>query len=85
MLCFIQLLLVVAAWAGREGGVLVKSGSRPPAGQTAEYISGMAKELRALAASADLGFLAYLLAMVEQEAEGAARAGDLPEGKSIVG
>ena len=45
----------------------------------------MAKELSALAASADLGFLAYLLAMVEQEAEGAARAGDLPEGKSIVG
>jgi hypothetical protein len=35
---------------------------------TAEYIHGMAKELEALAAAADLGFLAYLLSMVEQEA-----------------
>jgi len=34
----------------------------------AEYIHGMAKELAALAATADLDFLAYLLAMVEQEA-----------------
>jgi hypothetical protein len=34
----------------------------------AEYIHGMAKELGTLAATADLEFLAYLLAMVEQEA-----------------
>jgi hypothetical protein len=34
----------------------------------AEYIYGMAKELAAIAATADLDFLAYLLAMVEQEA-----------------
>lgn len=38
------------------------------AAATAEYIHGMAKELEALAATADLGFLAYLLSMVEQEA-----------------
>lgn len=35
---------------------------------TAEYIEGMARELETLAADADLGFLAYLLAMVAQEA-----------------
>ena len=61
---------------------LVKSGSKSSADETAAYISGMVKELRAMAAKADLGFLAYLLAMVEQEAEGAARAGDLATGKS---
>jgi hypothetical protein len=32
----------------------------------------MARELRELAARSDLGFLAYLLSMVEQEAETAA-------------
>jgi hypothetical protein len=36
---------------------------------TAEYIQGMAKELETLASQADLGFLAYLLAMVEHEAQ----------------
>jgi len=36
---------------------------------TAEYIQGLARELEALAADADLGFLAYLLAMVAQEAQ----------------
>ena len=36
--------------------------------ETAEYIQGMARELETLAADADLGFLAYLLAMVAQEA-----------------
>lgn len=65
-----------------RGGVLTKSGSEAPAGQTAEYIGSIAKELRALAAKADLGFLAYLLAMVEQEAEGAAKTDPLREGKS---
>jgi hypothetical protein len=49
----------------------VKSGSKSAAEETAEYIGGLAKELRAMASKADLGFLAYLLAMVEQEAEGA--------------
>jgi hypothetical protein len=37
--------------------------------ETAKYISGMARELRELAVKSDLGFLAYLLSMVEQEAE----------------
>ncbi|MEJ0013632.1 MAG: hypothetical protein WDM94_13645 [Bauldia sp.] len=37
--------------------------------ETAQYIGGMARELRALAAKSDLGFLAYLLSMVEQEAD----------------
>ncbi|HVY21496.1 MAG TPA: hypothetical protein VHA70_15650 [Bauldia sp.] len=34
----------------------------------ARYIGGMARELRDLAAKSDLGFLVYLLSMVEQEA-----------------
>ncbi len=37
--------------------------------ETAQYIGGLARELRALAAKSDLGFLAYLLSMVEQEAD----------------
>ena len=36
--------------------------------ETARYIGGMAKELKTLASKADLGFLAYLLAMVEDDA-----------------
>jgi hypothetical protein len=60
---------------------LVKSGSKSAVEETAEYIGGLAKELRAMAAKADLGFLAYLLAMVEQEAEGAAKS-SLIKGKS---
>jgi hypothetical protein len=36
---------------------------------TAEYIHGMAKELQVLASQAHLDFLAYLLSMVEQEAQ----------------
>jgi hypothetical protein len=39
----------------------------------ARYIEHMARELRTLAAGADLGFLAYLLAMVEDEGSNAAR------------
>ncbi|MEX0851657.1 MAG: hypothetical protein WD036_00010 [Bauldia sp.] len=40
---------------------------------TARYIDSLAKELRALAASQNLSFLAYLLAMVADEAEAAVR------------
>jgi hypothetical protein len=36
--------------------------------ETAEYIHGIARELEAMASRAQLGFLAYLLSMVEQEA-----------------
>jgi hypothetical protein len=36
--------------------------------ETAEYIEGLARDLRRLAAAADLGFLSYLIAMVEDEA-----------------
>lgn len=44
--------------------------AEPPrnARETAQYIEAMAKDLRRLAAAADLGFLAYLIAMVEDEA-----------------
>jgi len=46
---------------------------KPPAttsttAETAEYIGGIARELRAIATRAELGFLAYLLSMVEHEA-----------------
>jgi len=45
----------------------------PTAADTAGYIGVMAKEMRGLAAKADLGFLAYLLAMVADDAEETAR------------
>lgn len=44
---------------------------------TARYIETLAKELRTMAAEARLDFLAYLLAMVEKEADAVAQqAGD---------
>ncbi|MEX0696692.1 MAG: hypothetical protein WD099_04050 [Dongiaceae bacterium] len=46
---------------------------KPTAADTAGYIGIMAKEMRGLAAKADLGFLAYLLAMVADDAEETAR------------
>jgi hypothetical protein len=46
-----------------------KAPLQPDAEDTARYIGGLARELRTLAAKADLGFLAYLLAMVEDDAE----------------
>ncbi|HET7717631.1 MAG TPA: hypothetical protein VFK86_18560 [Bauldia sp.] len=47
----------------------------PPtnARETARYIEVLAKELRRLALAADLGFLAYLLAMVEDDAAATSR------------
>jgi hypothetical protein len=50
-----------------------ESEPRPDAADTARYIGGLAREMRALAVKADLGFLAYLLAMVEDDAEATAR------------
>jgi hypothetical protein len=50
-----------------------KTASEPTAADTAAYIGTMAKEMRGLAAKADLGFLAYLLAMVADDAEETAR------------
>lgn len=50
------------------GMVVDGKGSEPEAVQTARYIGNMAKELRMMAAKADLGFLAYLLSMVEDDA-----------------
>ncbi len=41
--------------------------------ETAEYIEGLARDLRRLAAAVDLGFLAYLLAMVEDDAAATVR------------
>jgi hypothetical protein len=40
---------------------------------TACYIERLAKELRGMAAESNLGFLAYLLSMVEEEAGTAVR------------
>ena len=50
-----------------------KPGLRPDVVDTARYIGGLAREMRTLAAKADLGFLAYLLAMVEDDAEATVR------------
>lgn len=43
---------------------------------TARYIEQMTRELARLAATADLGFLAYLLRMVEDDASAEARKRD---------
>jgi len=69
---------------GQVGGRMASARSelKTTTADTAQYIGGMAKELRALAAKSELGFLAYLLAMVEQEAEKASQSGGLVEGKS---
>ena len=47
---------------------LTKPPLRPDGEEAAQYIAALAHEMRMLAAKADLGFLAYLLAMVEDEA-----------------
>jgi hypothetical protein len=47
----------------------VKSAKSSSIAETARYIGGMARELRALALKSELGFLAYLLSMVEQESD----------------
>ena len=53
--------------------VLTNSPLQSDGEETAQYISVLAHELRTMAAKADLGFLAYLLAMVEDEAAASAR------------
>lgn len=40
---------------------------------TSDYIGGITRELRGMALKADLGFLAYLLAMAADEAEAISR------------
>lgn len=55
---------------------LTKAPLQPDDEETAQYISVLAHELRTMAAKANLGFLAYLLAMVEDEAGAAAQRGD---------
>ena len=54
---------------------MARDENAPPANttDTALYIAGLAKELRELARQADLGFLAYLLSMVEEDATDTAR------------
>ena len=43
--------------------------------ETARYIAGISKELRALAAQSGQDFIAYLLSMAEEEASHTARKG----------
>jgi hypothetical protein len=57
----------------------------PDAEDTARYIAGLAKELRALAAGANLGFLSYLLAMGEEDANATAREADRKAGVMLSG
>ena len=56
-----------------ESMTSIETEPTPTAADTAGYIGVMAKEMRVLAAKADLGFLAYLLAMVADDAEETAR------------
>jgi hypothetical protein len=50
--------------------------TRRDARETARYIQQMAKELRNMASESNLGFLAYLLSMVEDDAAATARQQD---------
>jgi hypothetical protein len=52
---------------------MADTGAQRDVGDTARYIEHLAKELRTLAAQSDLGFIAYLLGMVEDEASTTAR------------
>ena len=58
---------------GVTGMASADAKSKTAAVDTAQYIGGLAKELRGLAAKSDLGFLAYLLAIVEDDAEATVR------------
>jgi hypothetical protein len=51
----------------------LKSAPQASVTDTALYIAGISRELRELARSTDLDFLAYLLAMVEEDAAEIAR------------
>lgn len=50
--------------------------SAPDPGESARYIESMARELRRLASGSGLGFLAFLLRMVEDDAAAEARRHD---------
>jgi hypothetical protein len=62
--------LGITPGGNRQAGMAsIDSPTTVGAADTALYIAGLAKELRGLASKADLGFLTYLLSMVESEAE----------------
>ena len=63
------------AYASTGGGLMIlpEPDEKASPAETAAYIATLAKELRTLAAKADLGFLAFLLAMVADDADAAAR------------
>ena len=52
---------------------LTEPPKRPDGEEAAQYVAALAHELRMVAAKADLGFLAYLLGMVEDEAAASMR------------
>jgi hypothetical protein len=64
---------------------IVKDTNRSTSVETARYIGGMARELRGIAVKSDLGFLAYLLSMVEQEADTAANGKPSSAGRKPAG
>jgi hypothetical protein len=52
---------------------LADAGQENTVAATAEYVQGMAKELRVMAAKVDLGFLAYLLSWSSRKPSGRQR------------
>ena len=62
-----------AKFGWRNPHEFTKPPLQPDGEETAQYIAVLAHELRTMAAKANLGFLAYLLAMVEDEATANAR------------
>ncbi len=65
-------------WAEGAGRAMAEFEKERDPQVIARYIQRMARELRTLATKSELSFLAYLLAMAEDEAAATARQ---PEGK----
>ncbi len=78
-ICYIAILGCTREQSGRpnlDGGTrmeFTKPPLQPDGEEAARYIAALAHELRTVAARANLGFVAYLLAMVEDEAAANAR------------
>ena len=73
-------MMIDLSW--RRGKELTQSQDGSAASDTPQYIEGMAKEMRILAAKGDLGFLSYLPSMVEQEARRTTKSDDLLQRRS---
>ena len=72
--CYLELWhLTCSVFRLREACMSITSQTDQHQAETAQYIAGISKELRALAAQSGMDFIAYLLSMAEEEALHTAR------------